>query len=1557
MLKDKLDDPTIWVSSKVSPALCRRIVFLVLTFALLEQAGWSQRIGPLVLEKQQRPKSAAVRPPSLRLSLPSPATATLPPLGPDDLQHLQPRRGRPPVIGVHRQLPPGAVTLSFSGETVKTTAEGAWLSTAAGRVWRLRVTSPSARAMRVHFRDFSIGAGRLWLHSASGEIVGPYSGSGRYGDGDFWSGIVFDDTLTIEYLPDEAAATEAVPFQIVAISHIWDAAFGTGVETRPASSDRRESEKRLHAGPIKVAVGTGSKPPRLDKSMPSVKRSASLRPKAARRLTPGRPVEFSIPSVDSPTLFAGNSSFRLEVSDNASRVTFTLESADPDVDVDLHVRYGEDNDVQDGRIVSDYVSRGDTGNEEIVITRASDPPLRAGNYFVSIALFDTGVVAECTLTAEVERDGGDDEEDPGPTGGGPLTPGEPADFSLGPVDSPTLFTGSRSFRLEVPEAATLVTFTVESDDDVFLLVRHGEDNDVQDRRPVFDHAGDERIGITRRSDPPLRPGTYFASVLVFDTDIVAEGTVTATVETDAVDCHLDVTCHSEWASSASGVAQILFETSENTRACSGTLLNNSRKDFTPFFLTAAHCVQTEEEARSVTAAWLYQTRSCNGESPDLRSTPRTEGAHLLATTGFPDTEDVGNPGGDMTLLRLEGDLPDGVMFQGWDADPQPVGAQVTGIHHPGSDWGEFKRISFGEAIPDPGFNVSDDAYLSVSYPLGQGYTQAGSSGSALFSSPGTIVGTLSGGEGGYACPTGPSRDIYTRFSFFYPQVRQFIDKEFALEFAHFANGASISSDVVLLNVAATPIGPTLYFADVDGNRIDAESVVEITRDLVVLEDGALSVRTEMAPLGELTISTHGRGDLVVGSARVTSDGAIGGVLRFDAPGIGVAGVGASEPLNDVLFPARRQAGGINTGVALRNLEAEEMTVSCSLMRRGTVLEDAEIRLAADGQSAGFINEIFPGTNTSDFAGSVRCTAPDGDRVAGVALEMDPDRGIFTTLPVVPVDRTGAGNGETTLEFAHFTNGSSISSDVVLLNVSTMRVRPTLYFFDQEGNEIAADSLVEVGNNLEVRTDGGLRARDALPPFGELTISTHGRGDVVVGSVRVISDGPVGGVLRFSIPGTGVAGVGASEPVADALFPARRQAGGINTGVALRNLGAGAITVSCYLMRGGSVLEDTDIPLEADGQTARFINEIFPGTGTSDFVGSVRCLAPDGGRFAGIALEMDFDNGIFTTLPVVPVKGGIRPDAPQMTPTVRLSASPSSIERGKSATLRWSSTNATSASITPGIGTVPTSGSRRVSPTRTTTYRITVRADDGQTATATARVTVTDAPEPASYFDLASDNDAPGGITFANNRFYVVDRSDDKVYAYRASGQPDPASDFDLALDSLVILPEGITFANGRFYVVNMFDDRVYAKVYAYRASGRRDPASDFDLDPDNISPDGIAFANGRFHVVDGLTDKVYAYQASGRRDPASDFDLALYSDDIFPEGITFANGRFYLVESVGDRAYAYQASGRRDPASDFDLAPASDSLVLFPKGITFANGRFHVVDTFAGRVYAFDASE
>ena len=169
-----------------------------------------------------------------------------------------------------------------------------------------------------------------------------------------------------------------------------------------------------------------------------------------------------------------------------------------------------------------------------------------------------------------------------------------------------------------------------------------------------------------------------------------------------------------------------------------------------------------------------------------------------------------------------------------------------------------------------------------------------------------------------------------------------------LDFAHFANGTGIASDLVFVNLDPHPIQPAIYFYNTEGATVSAESLVDVTGDLEITEDGGLTVRTEMEPLGELTISSHGQGVLVSGSVRVVSNGPLGGLVRYSVPGVGVAGVGASPAVRDALFPARRQAGGITTGVALHNLESSAGLLHCDLMREGVLLDAVPIPLEANG---------------------------------------------------------------------------------------------------------------------------------------------------------------------------------------------------------------------------------------------------------------------------------------------------------------------------------------------------------------------------------------------------------------------------------------------------------------------------------------------------------------------------------------------------------------------------------------------------------------------------------
>jgi peptidoglycan-associated lipoprotein len=108
---------------------------------------------------------------------------------------------------------------------------------------------------------------------------------------------------------------------------------------------------------------------------------------------------------------------------------------------------------------------------------------------------------------------------------------------------------------------------------------------------------------------------------------------------------------------------------------------------------------------------------------------------------------------------------------------------------------------------------------------------------------------------------------------------------------------------------------------------------------------------------------------------------------------------------------------------------------------------------------------------------------------------------------------------------------------------------------------------------------------------------------------------------------------------------------------------------------------------------------------------------------------------------VPVATAPPPAAPTNTPTPpppppapsaarinSFTAEPRSIERGQSATLRWSVANATEMSLDQGLGTVAANGTRQVFPSNTTTYTLTGRGPGG-TDTRSVTVEVSTPPPP------------------------------------------------------------------------------------------------------------------------------------------------------------------------------------------------------------------------------------
>ena len=98
-----------------------------------------------------------------------------------------------------------------------------------------------------------------------------------------------------------------------------------------------------------------------------------------------------------------------------------------------------------------------------------------------------------------------------------------------------------------------------------------------------------------------------------------------------------------------------------------------------------------------------------------------------------------------------------------------------------------------------------------------------------------------------------------------------------------------------------------------------------------------------------------------------------------------------------------------------------------------------------------------------------------------------------------------------------------------------------------------------------------------------------------------------------------------------------------------------------------------------------------------------------------------------------------------TPTAQLTATPVSITAGDQVVLSWRTTDATSVSI-DGIGDVPSSGVKTVTPTTSTSYHLVARGDGGS-ADATARVTVN-----AAQMAVAVPQDSSASTMTADEQF-------------------------------------------------------------------------------------------------------------------------------------------------------------------------------------------------------------
>lgn len=260
-----------------------------------------------------------------------------------------------------------------------------------------------------------------------------------------------------------------------------------------------------------------------------------------------------------------------------------------------------------------------------------------------------------------------------------------------------------------------------------------------------------------------------------------------------------------------------------------------------------------------------------------------------------------------------------------------------------------------------------------------------------------LAGLTSFGDG---CAEEMKPGIYTRVSRFYDWVWSVIHNP--LEFSQFGSGMGLRSDVVVNNLSGEEAAEgTIQFLD----ELGAAASVEIasTQGLVRADSQQIveTVDFSIPPRGTITVSTTSDGELVQGSVRVSSSSKVDGVIRFNLPPFGIAGVGAGQPSRAASVPVRRNAG-VNTGVAIKNISPDMLDLSLILLDGdGNEVEVVPLELQPGERVSKFINEYF--FALEDFSGSViaRVDSPVGTIVV-MGLELGSAGGEFTTLPASPL---------------------------------------------------------------------------------------------------------------------------------------------------------------------------------------------------------------------------------------------------------------------------------------------------------------------------------------------------------------------------------------------------------------------------------------------------------------------------------------------------------------------------------------------------------------------------
>ncbi len=274
-------------------------------------------------------------------------------------------------------------------------------------------------------------------------------------------------------------------------------------------------------------------------------------------------------------------------------------------------------------------------------------------------------------------------------------------------------------------------------------------------------------------------------------------------------CNYDVDCSigNNWADQIKSVGLIM--TANNSRFCTGALINNTGDDCHSYFLSANHCFANDAVGAVLNDIFMFNYDS---PSPACPGIPTTDGITTETVQGA--TVIAKAVDSDFCLLELTNNPLDfyDVYYSGWDrTDVAAVGA--AGIHHPS---GDVKKISIENATLISGNFSANTSNTHWEVPdWDDGTTEPGSSGSPLYDLTNQrIIGQLHGG--GAACSGTTNNGQPDQYGKIFHSWDQNGTANSA-RLAPWLDPGSTGAMTMDGNDCSTPIAPTALFDPADGD--------------------------------------------------------------------------------------------------------------------------------------------------------------------------------------------------------------------------------------------------------------------------------------------------------------------------------------------------------------------------------------------------------------------------------------------------------------------------------------------------------------------------------------------------------------------------------------------------------------------------------------------------------------------------------------------------------------------------------------------------------------------